>query len=299
MIIVIVGPTAVGKSALAVELAKRLDAEIISGDSVQIYKRLTIGSAKPTTEEQDGVVHHLIDEFDLGEPYSVADFQREVRKRIDRIQATGKPVILCGGTGFYVKAALYDYVFDHASRDHAYEASLQTMTNDELYDTLTKLDPTSAAKFHPNNRIRVLRALGYYHANQAVISSQTNKDVALYDYVGIGLTMDRALLYAKIDKRVDEMMRQGLLQEVESLRDHQQDIQAIGYNELFDALQGEGSIEEAVSLIKQHSRQLAKRQMTWFRNQMPLHWLDTTHASADEILNQALKVIESKKQSTI
>ena len=299
MIIVIVGPTAVGKSALAVALAKRLDAEIISGDSVQIYKRLTIGSAKPSIDEQGGIVHHLIDEYELHQPYSVADFQREVRERIQMIDAKGKHVILCGGTGFYVKAALYDYVFDHQSRDHAYEASLETWSNDQLYEELTRLDPESADKFHPNNRVRVLRALGYYHTNQQVISTQVNKDVPLYDFVGLGLTMDRALLYAKIDERVDEMMRQGLLLEVQSLQAHQEVIQAIGYNELFDALNGECSMDEAVGLIKQHSRQLAKRQMTWFRNQMTLEWLDVTTASLDETLAQALKVIESKKQSTI
>jgi tRNA dimethylallyltransferase len=295
MILVIVGPTAVGKSALAVELAKMYDGEIISGDSVQIYKPLTIGAAKPTQEEQGSIVHHLLDVYELGQPYSVADFQREVRSKIDLILAKGKTVILCGGTGFYVKAALYDYVFDNASRDHAYESSLNSLTNEALYQELERLDPESAAKFHPNNRVRVLRALGYYHSNEQAISVQTNKDIALYDFIGIGLTMERERLYQRINARVDQMMNLGLLDEVRALRADEDKIQAIGYNELFDYLRGEVSLDESVSLIKQHSRQLAKRQMTWFRNQMNLHWLDVTDLELSGVVAEANKVIESKK----
>jgi tRNA dimethylallyltransferase len=295
MILVIVGPTAVGKSALAVELAKQYDGEIISGDSVQIYKQLNIGAAKPTIEEQGGIVHHLLDVYELNQPYSVADFQREVRSKIDLILAKGKTVILCGGTGFYVKAALYDYVFDNASRDHAYESSLASLTNEALYQELERLDPESAAKFHPNNRVRVLRALGYYHSNEQAISVQTNKDVALYDFIGIGLTMERELLYQRINARVDQMMNVGLLDEVRSLTADEDKIQAIGYNELFDYLRGENSLDDAASLIKQHSRQLAKRQMTWFRNQMNLHWLNVTNLDLPSVVAEANKVIESKK----
>ena len=295
MILVIVGPTAVGKSALAVELAKQYNGEIISGDSVQIYKPLNIGAAKPTIEEQGYIVHHLLDVYELDQPYSVADFQREVRSKIELILAKGKTVILCGGTGFYVKAALYDYVFDNASRDHAYESSIASLTNEALYQELKQLDPESAAKFHPNNRIRILRALGYYHSNQQAISVQANKDVALYEFIGLGLTMDRELLYERINARVDQMMNLGLLNEVQSLVEHEDKIQAIGYNELFDYLRGETSLEDAVSLIKQHSRQLAKRQMTWFRNQMNLHWLDVTDLELSGVVAEANKVIESKK----
>jgi len=296
MIVVLVGPTAVGKSALAVALAQRLNGEVISGDSVQIYKELTIGSAKPSLADQDGVVHHLIDVYELGQPYSVADFQREVRAKIEDITRRNKTVILCGGTGFYVKAALYDYVFDHAARDHDYEATLAGHSNAELYAMLVSVDPLTALKFHPNNRIRILRALGYYHATQQVISAQSNKEQALYDFIGIGLTMDRARLYARIDDRVDAMLQAGLLEEVQGLNKFKDQIQAIGYNELFDYEANRLSYEEAVALIKQRSRQLAKRQFTWFRHQMPLQWIDTTSRPFDEVLDQALQVIELANQ---
>ncbi len=293
MITVIVGPTAVGKSKLAIELAKRMNAEIISGDSVQVYKHLDIGSAKITVDEQEGIVHHLIDVYDLETPYSVADFQREVRAKIKEIEARGHSVIICGGTGFYLKAALFNYVFEHQGRQLDFESSLQEKTNEELYHWLQDIDPESAAKFHPNNRVRVLRALGYYLQTGEVISKESSKDEPLYDAVFIGLSMERELLYNRINQRVDQMMSQGLLREVEGLMASQEHIQAIGYNELFDYLNGMTSLDEAVELIKQHSRQLAKRQWTWFRNQMPVHWLEAT-APLDELIGQALQVIDTK-----
>ena len=293
MITVIVGPTAVGKSKLAIELAKRMNAEIISGDSVQVYKHLDIGSAKITVDEQEGIMHHLIDVYDLVTPYSVADFQREVRAKIKEIEARGHSVIICGGTGFYLKAALFNYVFEHQGRQLDFESSLQEKTNEELYHWLQDIDPESAAKFHPNNRVRVLRALGYYLQTGEVISKESSKDEPLYEAVFIGLSMERELLYKRINQRVDQMMSQGMLREVEGLMASQEHIQAIGYNELFDYLNGMTSLDEAVELIKQHSRQLAKRQWTWFRNQMPVHWLEAT-APLDELIGQALQVIDTK-----
>jgi tRNA dimethylallyltransferase len=293
MIVVIVGPTAVGKSTLAVALAKRLNAEIISGDSVQIYKELTIGSAKPTSHEQGGIVHHLIDEYEIGQPYSVADFQRQVRAKMDDILARQKAVIVCGGTGIYVNAALYDYVFDSTNRDIAYEATLATRSNEELHELLKHVDPKTAIKFHPNNRVRVLRALGYHHSTDQLISAQSNKDQPLYSFIGIGLTMERALLYERINERVDAMLQAGLLEEIHSLVEKQDQIQAIGYNELFEYVANKLSYEEAVSLIKQRSRQLAKRQFTWFTNQMQLQWIDVTAATLDDVTNQAMKLIAS------
>ena len=293
MITVIVGPTAVGKSKLAIELAKRMNAEIISGDSVQVYKHLDIGSAKITVDEQEGIVHHLIDVYDLETPYSVADFQREVRAKIKEIEVRGHSVIICGGTGFYLKAALFNYVFEHQGRQLDFESSLQEKTNEELYHWLKDIDPESAAKFHPNNRVRVLRALGYYLQTGEVISKESSKDEPLYEAVFIGLSMERELLYKRINQRVDQMMSQGMLREVEGLMASQEHIQAIGYNELFDYLNGMTSLDEAVELIKQHSRQLAKRQWTWFRNQMPVHWLEAT-APLDELIGQALQVIDTK-----
>ncbi len=296
MILVLVGPTAVGKSALAVALANQYNGEIISGDSVQIYRELNIGSAKPTLEDQDGIIHHLIDAYEIGQPYSVADFQREVRLKIQEILAKNKTVILCGGTGFYVKAALYDYVFDHAARDHTYEATLDDESNDSLYAMLQGIDPQTAMKFHPNNRIRILRALGYHQANQQRLSSQTNKDHALYEFIGIGLTMERARLYERINQRVDAMLEAGLLEEVRGLIKKQDQIQAIGYNELFEVEAGQRSLADAVALIKQRSRQLAKRQFTWFRHQMNLHWIDVTSMSLEDTVQQAVRIIESQNK---
>lgn len=293
MIVVIVGPTAVGKSQLAIELANELNGEIISGDSVQIYRGLDIGSAKMTKDEQAGIVHHLIDAYDIGTPYSVADFQREVRAKIKQITKRGKTVIICGGTGFYLKAALFNYVFDHQGRRLDFEASLATKTNEELYAWLEELDPESAAKFHPNNRVRVLRALGYYLQTGEVISKEVHKDEALYDAVYIGLSLDRDQLYQRINERVDQMMEQGLLAEVQGLMDKQEAIQAIGYNELFDYLNGQLSFDEAIALIKQHSRQLAKRQWTWFRNQMPVTWLDANRPLS-ELVQEALQLLNTK-----
>ena len=293
MITVIVGPTAVGKSKLAIELAKRNNAEIISGDSVQIYKHLNIGSAKITVDEQEGIVHHLIDVYDLKTSYSVADFQREVRAKINEIEARGKQVIICGGTGFYLKAALFNYVFEHQGRQLDFESSLQEKTNEELYHWLQDIDPESAAKFHPNNRVRVLRALGYYLQTGEVISKEVSKDEPLYDAIFIGLSMERELLYNRINQRVDQMMSQGLLEEVQGVSSYQEHIQAIGYNELFDYLNGLTTLDEAVELIKQHSRQLAKRQWTWFRNQMPVHWLDASEP-VDALIQQALQLIDTK-----
>lgn len=293
MILVIVGPTAVGKSRLAIELAKQLNGEIISGDSVQIYRGLDIGSAKITPEEQQGIVHHLIDDYDIKTPYSVADFQREVRQKIEDIEARDKQVIICGGTGFYLKAALFNYVFEHQGRALDFESSLKDKTNDELYQWLAEIDPESAAKFHPNNRVRVLRALGYYMQTGEVISKEASKDEALYDCVFLGLSMDREVLYSRINQRVDQMIDDGLLDEVQGLLPVQQHIQAIGYNELFDYYNGLVSLEEAISLIKQHSRQLAKRQWTWFRNQMNVHWLDASLPLSTQ-LAQALQLIETK-----
>jgi tRNA dimethylallyltransferase len=295
LLVVVVGPTAVGKSALAVRLAQHLGAEIVSGDSVQIYQELSIGAAKPTVADQGGVVHHLIDVLRVGEPYSVADFQREVRAKIHHIRAQGKPVVLCGGTGFYVKAALYDYVFDHAARDAAFERAHATTSNEDLHRDLMQVDPKSARKFHPNNRLRVLRALGYYHTHGALISAQSNRDTLWVDNVRVlGLSMDRARLYERIDARVDAMLAQGLLEEARGLVKKQSHIQAIGYNELFDYLNGRIDYDTAVRLIKQHSRQLAKRQCTWFRNQMNGTWLDATDQSLDRLFKEAMQAIAQR-----
>jgi len=285
-VIVILGPTGVGKTKLSVELAKKLNGEIISGDSVQVYRKLDIGTAKVTKDEMGLVPHHLIDILDVGDDYSVADFQREVRDKIKDISERGRTPIICGGTGLYIKAALTDYQFSEGlKRDRNKYAD---KSNEELYSLLQEIDPESAKIFHPNNRVRVLRAIEYFYETKEPISRRKSKDIYLYDARIIGLTMPRDSLYEKINKRVDIMLEKGLLNEVKSLYEKRSIINAIGYNELFDYLDNKLTIEDAVERIKQNSRRYAKRQYTWFNNQMDVFWIDISGLSSDEILERSI-----------
>jgi len=211
-IIVIVGPTGVGKTKLSIELAKKLDAEIINGDSVAIYKRLDIGSAKPTLEEMDGIFHHLIDIRDVTSEYSVFDYQKDVRRLIEDISSRGNRIIIVGGTGLYIKAALYDYEFD-AKATNTYDG----ISNDELYKKLLEVDPET--DIHLNNRVRIISALNYYEANHKPYSEKEKSSKLLYDALFIGLTTERDILYYKINQRVDKMLMAGLENEARLLYD--------------------------------------------------------------------------------
>ena len=272
MVIVITGPTCVGKTKLSIELAKLLNGEIINADSTQVYRNMNIGTAKVTEEEKCGIPHHLFDICDVKENYTVYDYQKDARKWIDDITKRGKTPILVGGTGLYIKAALYDYSFTNEDQTYDYT----NYTNDELYQELIKLDPNT--NIHPNNRKRVERALTYIRNNGVSISSNANGNELLYDTIFIGLTTDRDNLYNRINKRVDVMMQQGLLEEAKSFFDlgikSKAIMTPICYKELFAYFNNEISLDEALDLIRQRSRKYAKRQYTWFNHQLPVTWFD-------------------------
>ncbi|USK40741.1 tRNA (adenosine(37)-N6)-dimethylallyltransferase MiaA [Cytobacillus firmus] len=281
---VLIGPTAVGKTKLSILLAKRFNAEIISGDSMQIYKRMDIGTAKINEEEMEGIPHHLIDIKNPEESFSAAEFQELVRSKITEITSRGKLPIIVGGTGLYIQSVIYDYQFSDAPSDEEFRKTLEERAeregNNVIYEELLEIDPESAEKIHPNNIRRVIRALEIYHCTGKTMSQYQEKQnpELLYDMALIGLTMDRETLYDRINQRVDIMMQEGLLEEVRSLFDNGlmdcQSIQAIGYKELYDYFNGRVSLENAVENLKQNSRRYAKRQLTWFRNKMNVEWFD-------------------------
>ena len=267
-VIVITGPTAVGKTSLSIELAKKYNGEIINADSTQVYKTLDIATAKITESEKEGIPHHLIDIKNIDEDYTVYDYQKDARKCIDDILKRGKTPILVGGTGLYIKAALYDYKFNLETTKGDYSK----YTNVELYNMLLKLDPDTT--IHINNRKRVERRLDYIKNNHTTETNKTDK--LLYDAIFIGLTTDRDILYDRINKRVDIMIKNGLVEEAKRIYDSNIRTKAvltpIGYKELFLFFDSAISLNEAIELIKQRSRRYAKRQYTWFNNQMNITW---------------------------
>lgn len=279
-VVVIVGPTAVGKTKTGIELAKAFDGEIVSGDSVQVYRGMDIGSAKVTKEEAEGIPHHLIDICDPDDAMSVATFQQLARAAIDDIYARGKLPIIVGGTGLYIRSILYDYEFVERPVDEALRADLERMAEVEgreaLHQRLVQLDPERAATIHPNNVRRVVRALEV--AMQGDAQTTDSAPSEHYDYRLFVLHADRELLYDRINQRVDAMMEAGLVEEVESLmakgyRDTQA-MRAIGYKEIIPYVEGDISKARATDLLKQHTRQFAKRQLTWFRHQFDGIWVD-------------------------
>ncbi|MDO4480490.1 MAG: tRNA (adenosine(37)-N6)-dimethylallyltransferase MiaA [Erysipelotrichaceae bacterium] len=277
-IIAIVGPTGIGKTSLSIELAKALNGEVISCDSMQVYKKMDIGTAKVTKEEMDGIFHYLIDIQEYDQPYNVMIFQDVCRKSIQKIQNKNKQVILCGGTGLYLKAALYDYTFQEETQDEDYLKELNQKSNEELYELLKEIDEKSLEKIHKNNRKRILRALMMAHSGMSKSQrEQQQKHIPLYDIYYIGLDVDRNILHQRINDRVDKMFEQGLVEEVTSLFKEEKtweytSFQGIGYKEFKDYFLDQITLEETKERIKTHSRQYAKRQYTWFKNQMPVHW---------------------------
>lgn len=286
-VIVILGPTAVGKTKLSVELAKKINGEIINADSTQVYKNLNIATAKITEEEKENIVHHLFDVKEINDDYTVYDYQKDVRKLIDDIKSRGKTPILVGGTGLYIKAALYDYEFDE---EKLIVSDYSKYSTDELYSMLLKID--SETKIHKNNRKRIERTLDVYNS-KGKLDKKTNKDTLLYDSIFIGLTTSRELLYDRINLRVDKMLDAGLLAEAKWLYDTNVRTKAvmtpIGYKELFEYFDGNITKDEAIELIKKNSRRYAKRQYTWFNNQMNVNWFnvdfDNFNNTIDEVYN--------------
>ena len=289
MVIVITGPTAVGKTDLSLFLAHKLDGEIINADSTQIYKGLDIATNK--VKDTEGIKHYLFNEKDLREDYTVFDYQKDARRAIDDVLSRGKIPILVGGTGLYINAALYDYKFEDKANDE-YEG----VSNDELYKMLLEVDPNTS--IHLNNRVRVISALNYYKANGKPYSEKEKNFKLLYDTIFIGLTADRDILYYKINKRVDKMVEEGLVKEAREVYDlglrSKAVMTPIGPKELFDYFDGNISLDEAIDLIKSKSRKYAKRQYTWFRNQMKLKWFETNYDDFNKTEEEVLKYVNKK-----
>ncbi|NLL44453.1 MAG: tRNA (adenosine(37)-N6)-dimethylallyltransferase MiaA [Mollicutes bacterium] len=293
MVIVIVGPTGIGKTKLSIALAKKLNGEIINADSTQIYRGLDIATAKITIEEMGNIIHHLLDIKNIKENYTVYDYQKDSRRVIDSIIKRDKTPIMVGGTGLYIKASLYDYTF----YDEPVINNYDEYTNEELFQKLLTVDPNTT--IHLNNRKRVIRALNYYDIHKKPFSEKEKTDKLLYNAIFIGLTTDRKTLYERINKRVDEMLTKGLLEEARKIYESgirtKAVITPIGYKELFDYFENKKSLEECIELIKKKSRNYAKRQYTWFNNQMPINWINVDFDNFDNTIKEALKLIEKNK----
>ena len=288
-VIVVLGPTASGKTKLSIMLAKHYNIDIISGDSVAIYRGLDIGSAKPTKEEMDGVKHHLIDIKKPGEDYSVFDFQKDSRLVMDNNELS----MIAGGTGLYIKAALCNYEFNAEKRDNNLEEKYKDLSNLELYNKLLLIDPEiDKNKIHPNNRKRIIRAIEVKENLNKSIHSFSDGNTPLYDYYICYLKMDRNILYERISKRVDQMMENGLLDEVRNLYEKNIMPHAIGYQEFIPYFLGKKSLDECVDEIKKNTRHLAKRQETWFKNKMDSHFYDVDINNINNTYNEIIKDID-------
>lgn len=289
------GPTAVGKTAASIGLAKAVGGEIISADSMQVYKYMDIGSAKITPEEMQGVPHHLVDVLEPEEDFSVVRFQQMAKEAMQKILDRGKIPIVVGGTGFYIQALLYDIDFTENEEDRSLRTELERTAREKgsgyLHDLLRKVDPESAEQIHPNNTKRVIRALEFYRQTGEKISAHNARErekTTPYNSAYFVLTDERAALYDRIDRRVDVMMEQGLLEEVRALKERglkRSDVsmQGLGYKEIFGYLEGDYPLEEAVRIIKRDTRHFAKRQLTWFRRERDVIWIDKSRiGSGDE-----------------
>lgn len=307
-VVILTGPTAVGKTALSIALAKKLDTGIVSADSMQVYKHMDIGSAKISPEEMQGIPHALVDVYEPDEAFHVVRFQADAKAAMEMLWAKNKLPLVVGGTGFYIQALLYDIDFNAEDADNAlrekYEAIAATGGPQALHDMLAAVDPQSAIAIHANNVKRVIRALEFYEKTGTPISAHNETERAKrspYGFAYFVLTDKRERLYERIDARVDAMMKQGLLEEVKALRDmgYTRDMvsmQGLGYKELLAYLDGECSLEEAVYIIKRDTRHFAKRQLTWFRRERDVIWVDKSEFDYDEdkILKYMLEVIENR-----
>lgn len=308
-LIILTGPTAVGKTAASIGLAKAVEGEIISADSMQVYRGMDIGSAKISRKEMDGVRHYLVDVLEPEEEFNVVKFQRLARQAAEEIYSRNKIPIVVGGTGFYIQALLYDIDFTENDGDISLRQELEKTAEEKgpeyLHQLLQEVDPQAARDLHPNNIKRVIRALEFYRQTGQKISEHNRKERAKespYRYAYFVLTDDRARLYDRIDRRVDAMMEAGLLEEVRSLRDRGvkrtcTSMQGLGYKELYACLEGECSLDEAVRIIKRDTRHFAKRQLAWFRRERDVIWLDKGRFLQDEgrILQEMLRCLKEKQ----
>lgn len=299
-LVAIVGPTAVGKTKVSIELAKALGGEIINGDSMQVYKGMDIGTAKITDKEMEGIPHHLFDIKDPTEPYSAAEFQELARPLVTEINARGNIPIVVGGTGMYIKALTHKFNFSDTDSDPDFRKKMEDIYKKQgsvsLYEKLKSIDPESAVTIHPNNVRRVIRALEIHHTTGAPASEQRKQEnESPYRLATVGLTMERDRLYQRIDRRVDQMVEDGLIDEVRRLYENGvrdcQSIQAIGYKEVYSYLKGECSKEEAIEQLKRNSRRYAKKQFTWFRHQMNVRWFDMTEEDVQKKISTILRFV--------
>lgn len=302
-LVIITGPTASGKTALSIELAKQIGGEIISADSMQVYRHMDIGSAKVTKEEMDGVPHHLIDVLDPSEEFNVVRFQEMARKAMEEIYERGKIPIIAGGTGFYIQALLYDIDFTETDENNSIREELEQKARTEgasaLHAMLKEIDPESAEAIHENNVKRVIRAIEFYRQTGKKISDhnrQEREKSSPYQFLYYVIDLPRELLYSRIEQRVDQMIEQGLVEEVKALqamgctRD-MVSMQGLGYKEILDYLNGQLTLDEAVYVLKRDTRHFAKRQLTWFRRERDVRWLEleTFAGSREKMLSAVLK----------
>lgn len=307
-LVILAGPTAVGKTELSIRLAKRINGAIISADSMQVYKYMDIGSAKIMPDEMEGVKHYLIDELDPSDEFNIVRFQQMAKDALKEIYANGQIPIVAGGTGFYIQALLYDIDFTHQDIDEAFRKEMADYAAEygaeALHEKLKEIDPVSYKTIHANNTKRVIRALEYYRMTGQPISAhneQEHQKVSPYNFAYFVLTDDRKHLYDRIDYRVDLMMKKGLVDEVKNLYDmgYHKDMvsmQGLGYKELLSYLDGECSLEEAVYIIKRETRHFAKRQLTWFRRERDVIWLDKSAYQYNDqrILTDMCRMLQEK-----
>lgn len=308
-LIILTGPTAVGKTALSVSLAKAIDGEIVSADSMQVYRGMDIGSAKIRKEEMQGVSHHLIDVLEPSEEFHVVRFQQMAKQAMEQIWAKGKIPILTGGTGFYIQAVLYDIDFTENGEDDTFRRTLEQMAKEQgaeaLHRMLAKADPASAAQIHAHNVKRVIRALEYFHQTGEPISAhneQERRKASPYQAAYFVLNDKRDRLYARIDGRVEEMLKEGLVEEVRALKEKgfhrgMVSMQGLGYKEILEYLEGTCTLEEAVYKLKRDTRHFAKRQITWFKRERDVIWLekDAFDGQEEAILQKILEILREKQ----
>lgn len=307
--VILTGPTAVGKTALSIALAKKINGAIISADSMQVYKYMDIGSAKIMPEEMDGVRHYLVDELDPSDEFHVVRFVEMAKQALKEITANGQIPIVVGGTGFYIQALLYDIDFTEQECDSAYRRQLEelaeTRGNHYLHGMLKAVDPASAEAIHENNRKRVIRALEFYHESGERISEHNEREsqkTSPYNFAYFVLNDDREKLYRRIDARVDVMVKAGLVDEVARLQQmgchaDMVSMQGLGYKEILAYLNGTSTLEEAIYIIKRESRHFAKRQLTWFRRERDVIWLNKPDFEYDDtkILTYMMDVLQAKE----
>lgn len=299
-VIIITGPTASGKTELSIRIAKKLDGEIISADSMQIYREMNIGTAKPAKEEMQGIPHYMIDEVSIKTPYSVALYQKKALGTIEDITSRGKTPIVVGGTGLYINSLLYNLNFTQTSKDDKLREELEALSAEELHAKLMEADEMAAGRIHPNDKKRIIRRLEILKSGITEEYNFRERNTA-YDFVVIGITMDRKELYERINRRVDKMIGQGLVAEVAGIYDkfpaNLIALQAIGYKEIIEYLEGRCTLDEASGNIKKNTRRFAKRQLTWFNNEESLIWFHKNqYNTLEEMQDEIIKTIRSSKK---